>query len=82
MLLNVLIICFTDLLNIPVRKGIKGNVTVEVFDVAGKLVLTQNSVLGTEKLKINVASIANGSYVFTTTFADGSKDTFKVSVSR
>ncbi|MCB9360048.1 MAG: T9SS type A sorting domain-containing protein [Flavobacteriales bacterium] len=71
-----------DLLTIPVRKNIKGNVTVEIFDVAGKLVLTENKVLGTEKLQINVASIANGSYVFTTTFADGSKDTFKVSVSR
>jgi len=33
-------------------------------------------------LQINVASIANGSYVFKTTFADGTQDSFKVSVNR
>jgi hypothetical protein len=71
-----------NLLTIPVRKHISGNVTVEVFDVAGKLVLTENKVVGTEKIQINVASIANGSYVFKTTFANGTTDSFKVSVNR
>ncbi|MCB9360049.1 MAG: T9SS type A sorting domain-containing protein [Flavobacteriales bacterium] len=71
-----------NLLTVPVRKNVKGNVIVEVYDLTGKLVLTQNKVIGTEKLQINVASIANGSYVFKTTFADGTTDQFKVSVNR
>ena len=71
-----------NLLTIPVRKNIVGNVTIEVFDIAGKLVLTENKVIGTEKLQINVASIANGSYVFKTTFTNGTTDSYKVSVNR
>jgi PA domain-containing protein/type IX secretion system substrate protein len=71
-----------NLLSIPVRKNVTGNVTVEVFDVAGKLVLTENSVVGNGPVRINVASIANGSYVFKTTFANGSTDSYKISVNR
>jgi hypothetical protein len=71
-----------NLLTIPVRKHISGNVTIEVFDVTGKLVLTENAVVGNGPVKVNVASIANGSYVFKTTFANGSTDSYKISVNR
>lgn len=71
-----------NLLSIPVRNNVTGNVTVEVFDVAGKLVLTENAVVGNGPVRINVASIANGSYVFKTTFANGSTDSYKISVNR
>ena len=70
------------MLNVPVRKGVKGNVTVEVFDLAGKLVISENKTIGEGSLKVNVASISNGAYLFSLTFADGSKDSFKVSVNR
>ncbi|KAB2858894.1 MAG: T9SS type A sorting domain-containing protein [Flavobacteriales bacterium] len=71
-----------NMLNVPVRKGVKGAVTVEVLDLTGKVVLSENKTIGEGPLKINVASIANGAYLFNLTFADGSKDTFKVSVNR
>ncbi len=71
-----------NMLTVPVRKGIVGNVRVEIYDLAGKLVISENQTIGNEPLKVNVASIANGAYVFNLTFADGSKDTFKVSVNR
>lgn len=71
-----------NMLNVPVRKGVKGAVTVEVLDLTGKVVLSENKTIGEGPLKINVASIANGAYMFSLTFADGSKDTFKVSVNR
>jgi len=71
-----------NMLNVPVRKGVKGAVTVEVLDLTGKVVLSENKTIGEGPLKINVASIANGAYLFSLTFADGSKDTFKVSVNR
>ena len=71
-----------NMLNVPVRKGVKGNVTVEIYDLAGKLVISENQTIDNEPLKVNVASIRNGAYVFSLTFADGSKDTFKVSINR
>lgn len=71
-----------NMLNVPVRKGVNGAVTVEVLDLTGKVVLSENKTIGESPLKINVASIANGAYMFNLTFADGSKDTFKVSVNR
>lgn len=71
-----------NMLSVPVRKGVKGVVTVEVYDLAGKLVLSDNKTVGEGPLKINVASISNGAYIFNLQFADGSKDTFKVSVNR
>ena len=71
-----------NMLTVPVRKGVVGNVTIEIYDLAGKLVISENQTIGNEPLKVNVASISNGAYVFSLTFADGSKDTFKVSVNR
>ena len=55
---------------------------VEVFDLTGKLVLTENNTIGDEALKINVASISNGAYLFKLTFANGTTDQFKISVNR
>lgn len=71
-----------NILNVPVRKGVKGAVNVEIIDLTGKVVLSDNKTIGEGPLKINVASIANGAYMFRLTFADGSKDAFKVSVNR
>ena len=71
-----------NMLTVPVRKGVTGKVIIEIFDLAGKLVISENQTIGNEPLKVNVASISNGAYVFSLTFADGSKDTFKVSVNR
>ncbi len=72
----------SNLLLVPVRKGVAGNVTVNIYDLAGKLVISEKQTIGNEPLRVNVASIANGAYVFNLTFADGSTDTFKVSVNR
>lgn len=72
----------TNLLTIPIRKGITENVLVEVFDLAGKLVLSENKIIGNEPLKVNVASIKNGAYVFHLTFVDGTKEVLKISVNR
>jgi hypothetical protein len=71
-----------NLLTVPVRRNILGDVTIKVFDLAGKLVLSESKTIGEESLKINVASIPNGTYLFNLTFSDGSKDSFKVSVNR
>ncbi len=72
----------TNSLTIPIRKVIVGNVLVEVFDLAGKLVWSENKIISNEPLKVNVASIKNGAYLFNLTFTDGTKDVFKISVNR
>lgn len=71
-----------NMLSIPVRKGVVGDVVVEIFDLAGKLVLSDKQTIGDEPLRINVASISNGTYLFKLAFADGTKDGFKISVNR
>ena len=35
-----------NILTVPVRKGIVGNVTVEIYDLAGKLVISENKTIG------------------------------------
>ena len=71
-----------SLLTVPVRNKFKGDVNIDVFDLSGKLVLSDSKTIGEESLKVNVASISNGTYLFNLTFSDGSKDSFKVSVNR
>lgn len=72
----------TNLLTVPVRKKVEGKVLIEVFDLAGKLVLSENKTIGNEPLKLNVSSISNGAYLFKLSFANGMFDQFKVSVNR
>ncbi|MGE0561752.1 MAG: PA domain-containing protein [Flavobacteriales bacterium] len=72
----------SNLLTVPVRKKVEGKVLVEVFDLTGKLVLTENNTIGNEALKLNVASISNGAYLLKLTFANGTTDQFKISVNR
>lgn len=71
-----------NMLSIPIRKSITGDVIVEVYDMLGKLVISDKQTIGNVPLRINVASVSNGTYVFNLTFDDGSKDTFKISVNR
>jgi len=72
----------SNLLTIPIRQNAVGNVLVEVFDLAGKLVWSENKIISNEPLKVNVASIKNGAYLFNLTFTDGTNDKFKISVNR
>tara|TARA_R110001592_G_scaffold37439_5_gene124882 strand:+ start:2623 stop:4434 length:1812 start_codon:yes stop_codon:yes gene_type:complete len=72
----------SNLLTIPVRKQIRGSVKIEIFDLLGKLVLTESSILNGNPLKINVAAITNGSYLIKTTFSDGTQDSYKIAVNR
>lgn len=71
-----------NMLNIPLKKVIKGNVKIDVLDLSGKLVLSETKVLTEQNLKLNVASIKNGTYLFKLIYADGLKDSFKVSINR
>lgn len=71
-----------NLLTIPIKNRKLGYVNIEVFDFAGKLIFEESKIIKDEPLKINVASISNGNYLFSLTYGDGFKDTFKVSINR
>ncbi len=69
-------------LMVPIRKSKVGNVQIQFFDLAGKLVLSENKKLNNEAVRINVASIGNGNYLMKLTFEDNTQDVFKISVNR
>ena len=67
-----------DELNIPVGDR-NGLATLQVLDVAGKLVLSKKvSFANYEVLKLDVSSFKNGFYVGKMLFEDGSKSAFNV----
>lgn len=72
----------TNILNVPLKKLRKGNVKIDVLDLSGKLVLSEIKSLGEQNLKLNVATIKNGTYFFNLTYTDGLRDSFKVSINR
>lgn len=71
-----------NLITIPVRKQIKGLVNIEIFDMLGKVVASENNHLENGPIKINVASIPNGTYMVKLVFEDNSSDSFKIAINR
>jgi PA domain-containing protein/type IX secretion system substrate protein len=69
-------------LNIPVGDR-NGSATIEIFDIAGKLVIS-NAVTfnNNEIVKVDVSAITNGSYVGKMNFEDGTSAQFNVVVTR
>jgi hypothetical protein len=65
-----------------IKKSVLDEVKIEVFDLAGKLVFSDNQLLKDEFLQVNVSSIMNGVYLFKLAFSDATSDVFKVSVNR
>lgn len=72
----------TNYLTVPVRKNVKGNVSIELVDLLGKIVLSENQLLNNEPLKLNVSSISNGNYIAQLKFSNGTIDNFKISINR
>ena len=71
-----------NIINIPVGK-FDGLAQVDIYDVAGKLVATENvNLSSTNVISVDVANIENGTYIFKMTFADESTKAFNVLVSR
>lgn len=71
-----------NMLMIPLRRFVEGMVNVSMIDVSGRVVLTERKSLDKEPLKINVASIPNGTYMVKLVFEDNSSDSFKIAINR
>ncbi|MGB0882947.1 MAG: PA domain-containing protein [Vicingaceae bacterium] len=71
-----------DIISIPVGK-LEGDAVLEVTDITGKVVRTQKVSFATnDVLKVDVSDISNGTYIFKLALANGSVNTFKVSVNK
>jgi len=73
----------TDFINIPVAGlGISGDVLVEVFDVAGSLVLSDNVCVKGSDMRLDVTGLSNGLHFFNLTFEDNSTTNFRVMITK
>jgi|TARA_R110000782_G_scaffold270486_1_gene372030 hypothetical protein len=71
-----------NIINIPVGK-FNGLAQVDIYDVAGKLVATENvNLSSTNVISVDIANIENGTYIFKMTFADESTKAFNVLINR
>jgi len=71
-----------DVIGIPVG-NVSGSAQLDVFDIAGKLVLSQNlRFKANEVVSVNVANIDAGTYVFKMKFEDNTSKAFNVLISK
>lgn len=69
-----------DWLTIPLIPNITGSITIEILDILGKVIFSENQTVTYDTLRINITDIKNGNYLFKLTFHDGTSEVFKVSV--
>ncbi|MFD1551491.1 hypothetical protein DNU06_03695 [Putridiphycobacter roseus] len=68
-------------LTIPLN-GVDGAGTLNIVDLSGKLISTQQVNLSASKLLVDVSTIANGMYVFNLKLENGKSSTFNVVVGK
>ena len=71
-----------DFITIPMGSTINGEVAVDVFDVKGTLVLSENICQKSDKLRLDVQGLSSGLHTFNLTFEDKSTTSFRVVVTK
>jgi len=72
-----------DVISIPLGVQVTGNVTLNVFDLSGREVMSQNISNGAgSALRVDASSLSNGLHLFRLTFEDGTSTTFRVQVNK
>ncbi|MFT4660162.1 MAG: hypothetical protein ACI8XB_000420 [Patiriisocius sp.] len=71
-----------EYVNIPFPTEYRGNATINIMNLQGQLVSAQQENVYSSFLEVDVAAIANGTYVFNVVFANGKQSTFNVVVNR
>lgn len=70
-----------NILTIPLN-GLAGFGTLNIIDLSGKIILSEQVNLSDSKLKVDVSNIAAGMYVFNLNLDNGKTSTFNVVVSK
>lgn len=71
-----------DMINIPLGSTPAGDVTVDVFNVAGSLVKSETICLKSSNLEMDVTGLSSGLHTFNLTFEDKSSTSFRVVITR
>lgn len=72
-----------DRINIPLGTSISGDISLEVFDVKGKLVMSHESCQNNSgKLSLDCTSLSSGVHTFNLTFEDKSSTAFRVMITK
>ncbi|MFM1875540.1 MAG: hypothetical protein RL266_1277 [Bacteroidota bacterium] len=72
----------TDNITIPMGMTLNGDITIEVYDVKGTLVLSETVCQKSDKLRMDVSDLASGLHTFKLTFEDASTTSFQVVITR
>lgn len=73
----------TDFITIPLGQSVQGNVLLNVFDMAGREVMSQNiSNASSGQLRVDASSLNSGTHVFRLVFADQTSTSFRVVVKK
>jgi hypothetical protein len=70
-----------SILNIPVQ-NLDGAATLEIVDVTGRSVKSENVTINGSNLSVDVADIPNGTYLFNMNFENGKSSTFRVVINK
>lgn len=71
-----------DVINIPLGGLIIGDVSVDVYDIAGSLVLSETICQKSNNLRMDVSGLSAGLHSFNLTFEDKSSTSFKVVITK
>lgn len=73
----------TDIINIPLGTSVNGNVMLNVFDMSGREVMSQNIANGNSSdLRVDASSLNSGMHIFRLVFSDQSTTSFRVLVKK
>ena len=72
-----------DMIHIPFGTALVGTVTLKVYDVAGRSVMSEELCLkNTQELRVDVSTLSSGIHTFGLTFEDGSHTSFRVLITK
>lgn len=72
-----------DFINIPLGDAMNGNVNVTVYDVEGRMVLSEELLQkNSSNIRMDVSKLASGIHIFNLQFEDNSTTSFRVVITR
>ncbi len=72
-----------DMINIPFGVNLDGTVSLEVYDVAGRSVISEElCLMNAQALRVDVSNLSSGLHTFNLTFEDDSHTSFRVLITK